>query len=342
MSKESLLDISWATIVKISVAVLVFYLLYLTRDLLVWFVFALIISVLFNPAIDFLQKWRIPRAIGVLFLYLTIFGALSYSIYSFAPFFISEIQQFSQFFPEYFERLSPPLRGLGIDAFADIESFITAFGKTVEGMAGNLFSALFSIFGGIFSTLFVVTIAIFLSLEKKPVERTIAILFPQKYEEHAIEIWKRSQKKVSGWFGVRILGSIFVGAASLIAFLLFNVEYPYSLAFISGVLNFIPIVGPIIMGIIAFLIVALDSLLKALFILIFFVLIQQVEGNILTPVLTRRFIGLPPVLVLLALAAGGKLWGVMGAVLAIPLFGILFEFIRDFLKKKKETDTADL
>ena len=62
----------------------------------------------------------------------------------------------------------------------------------------------------------------------------------------------------------------------------------------------------------------------------------QIEGNILTPILSKKFIGLPPVLVLIALLIGGQLWGIMGAILAIPLAGIFFEFVRDFFKKRKD------
>ncbi|GAI37440.1 unnamed protein product, partial [marine sediment metagenome] len=104
----------------------------------------------------------------------------------------------------------------------------------------------------------------------------------------------------------------------------------------------IPILGPIIAGAVAFIFVALDSWLKAIFVLIIFILIQQIEGNILTPVLTKKFVGLPPVLVLISLAVGAKLLGILGAILAIPLAGILFEFLRDFLKKKKEEKTTVL
>jgi len=117
---------------------------------------------------------------------------------------------------------------------------------------------------------------------------------------------------------------------------LFNVEYALSLAFLAGVLDFIPVLGPVFAGVVAFIFIALDSWVKAIFVLIGFVLIQQIEGNILSPILTRKFVGLPPVLVLLSLAIGAKLLGILGAVLATPLAGIIFEFLRDFLRKKKE------
>ena len=83
-------------------------------------------------------------------------------------------------------------------------------------------------------------------------------------------------------------------------------------------------------------------MLQAIFILIIFILIQQVENNIITPILAKKFIGLSPVLVLLALAIGGTLWGFLGAILAIPLAGILFEFLKDYLKKRKKDEAIML
>jgi len=336
MNNNRVLDISWGTILKIGIGILGFYILYLIRDILVWFIFALIISILFNPAIDFLQRKRIPRVISVIFVYLFVFGLLSFLIYLISPLFISEIQHFSQVFPQYFEKISPPLKGLGVRAFENLESFMNILGGTLEKMTANIFNTLFSIFGGIFSTIFVLTIAIFLSLEEKSVERALSLLFPKKYEAYALSLWGKCQKKVSGWFLSRILGCAFVGLLCYIAFLLFNTKYPFSLAMLAGVANFIPIVGPIVSGVVIFLIASLDNFLRGIFVLLIFILIQQIENNILMPVLTKKFIGLSPTLVLLSLAIGGALWGILGAILAIPLFGILFEFLRDFLKKKKE------
>jgi predicted PurR-regulated permease PerM len=335
MNGEKILDISWGTIVKLSIAGLSIYLLYLIRDILIWFVFALIISILFEPAIEFLIKKRIPRIFAVVFVYFAIFGILGLLIYSIVPLFISEIQQFSQFFGQYFDKISPPLKSLGLSAFENLDSLIATLSSNLEKTTSNIFSAITSIFGGIFSTIFIISIAIFISLEEKLIEKTLGLLFPQKYEAFALSLWEKCRRKVSGWFLVKILGCIFVGVFSYIAFLVFSVKYPLGLALLAGIFNFIPIVGPIITGILLFIIVALDSFARAIFVLIAFTIIQQLEGNIFVPLLSKKFIGLSPLLVLIALAVGGELWGIMGAVLAIPLAGILFEFIIDFLKKKK-------
>jgi len=342
MNQEKILDISWESIFKTAIAVIGFYILYLIRDIVVWFIFALIISVLFSPAINFLQKRKVPRVIATIFIYLFVFGLIAFFIYSTSFVFVSEISNFSKVFPQYFEKISPSLRGLGIPAFENLENFINLLSGHIEKIAANILNAFFVIFGGIFSTLFVLSIAVFLSLEEKPIEKSLSLLFPKKYEAYILSLWHRCQTKVNGWFFSRILGSLFVGLISYLAFLIFNTKYPLSLGLLAGATNFVPVVGPLIAGIIIFLIVLFDNFWRAVFVLLVFILIQQLESNILTPILTRKFVGLPPALVLVALAIGGTLWGFLGAVLAIPLFGILFEFIRDFLKKKQEEKTVVL
>jgi len=336
MTNEKLLDISWGTILKIAFIVLLFYILYQIKDILIWFIFALIISILFEPAIDFFRKLKIPWVLAVCFVYVAFFGILILIVYSTIPPFVSEIKQFSQVLPQYFERISPPLRGLGVKAFEDINTFISALGGVLEKIVANIFNILFVIFGGIFATIFILTTVIFLSLEEKGVEKGLTLLFPKKYESYLLSIWERCKRKVSGWFLTRIIACLFVGIISFIAFLIFNTPYPLSLGLLAGALNFIPIVGPIITGILLFIIIAVENISKAIFVLITFILIQQVENNILTPVLSKKFVGLSPVLVLMALVVGGVLFGFLGAILAIPLAGILFEFFKEFLKRKKE------
>ncbi len=336
MNQEKLLDISWGTILKIAFIILVFYILYQISNILIWFVFALVISILFYPVIDFFEKLKIPRTLSVVFVYSLFFGALILIIYFTLPLFVSEIKQFSQILPQYFERISPPLKGLGIKAFEDIDSFMNSLGSALEKMVANVFNILFVIFGGIFATFFVLTLTFFLSLEKKQIERSISLLFPKKHEASLLAIFERCQRKVSGWFLTRIIACFFVGAISSIAFLFFNTPYPFVLGLLSGVLNFIPFVGPIATGILLFIILSLESLTKAIFVLITFILIQQVENNILTPFLSKKFVGLSPILVLMALTIGGTLLGFLGAVLAIPLAGILIEFLKEYFQQKRE------
>jgi predicted PurR-regulated permease PerM len=336
MNNEKSIDISWSTLLKIGIAFIIFYILFLIKSLIIWFVFAVIISLLFDPAITFLQKRRIPRFLGAIVIYILIFGSFGLAIYTITPSFVSEIQKFTQNFPQYFEKLVPVLKGLNIPAFENLENFTNTFSGTLANASKNIFSAIAAIFGGLTSTLFVLFTAFFLSLEERPIARVLELFAPRKYEDYLSSLWLRCQTKVSGWFLSRLLASLFIGIFSFLIFFLFGADYSFSLAFLAAITNFIPIIGPIVMAILAFTIVAVgSSIVKAIFVVVAFTLLQQIEGNIISPILSKKFIGLPPVLVLLALAIGAELWGILGAILVIPLVGILYEFLRDFLAKRK-------
>jgi len=211
--EKSAFNISWATLFKISFTILIFYFVYSIRDLFLAFVFALILSILFDPVIDFLEKFKIPRVLGVILVYISVFGFIAITIYYMAPILISEMNEFVQLFPYYFEKISPSFKILGIMAFENIDTFSRTLEIALTEMSSSILNSLFSIFGGLTSTLFIVSIAIFLSLDEKSVLRALKLIFPRKYEDYLTDLWQKSEKKVSGWFLSRIIASAFVGAA---------------------------------------------------------------------------------------------------------------------------------
>ena len=333
MSGERVLDISWATIVKLSIAALVIYVMFIVRDILILILFGIIISIIFDPAVDFLQKRRVPRVLSTTIIYLGILSLVGFAIFLTAPLFVEEIRRFAGVLPQYLQTLTPTLNDAGIPFFSNAESATSELAAGVEENSATILRAIGAIFGGIFATVFVISIAMFLSVQERSIERTLILLFPKRFEATALRVWRRSQRQVAGWFFSRVISSIFVGAATYLALVLFDVRYPFILALISGFLNFVPIIGPLIAGGMVAIIVALDpatlgttgvDLLRVAFVVLAMTLIQQIEGYLLTPLLTNRFIGMPPVLVLIALAIGGELWGIMGAILSIPLFGLIF------------------
>ena len=189
MDQESILNISWGTIFKICLAVISLYILYLIRDIVVWFIFALVISVLFNFLIDPLEKRKIPRAIGAGVSYLSIFVLLSFFIYKTAPVFLFEIKEFTQNIPQYLEQIAPFLQKFGILVSQNSQSLAQTLGVNLEKAGGNIFNALFSIFGGAFSTIFIISLAFFISLEKGLVERILTTFFSSghhKYLRHLL------------------------------------------------------------------------------------------------------------------------------------------------------------
>ena len=199
-------------------------------------------------------------------------------------------------------------------------------------------SAIMVFFGGLYSTAFILTAAFFLSLEDNAPEKFLTLVIPKKYEENIATLFQRAQSKISGWFGARILACIFVGVASFIIFYIFGIKYAFILALISGILNFIPYIGQwiTIAFLIAFIAVSSGSWLIVLYVVIAVLIIQEIESKLLTPLLMKKMVEVPPVLVLISLLVGAKVFGFLGTIFAVPVFGIIYEFIKEFLEKRRE------
>jgi predicted PurR-regulated permease PerM len=334
MKEEKTLDISWGAIFRICAFLFLLYLLYLVKDILILALFAFIISFLVEPAISFLEEKKISRPISVLFIYLSLFSFLGLLIFFLVSPIFSESQKLIKSIPEYFEKISPTLKNFGILASENFEDLLKTFQDWLIKASKSIFSAIFAIFGGIFSTLTVFFLSVFISLEKGIGERIIRFFSPREKEEKFVEVFKKCQEKVSAWFGSRILSCLFVFLLTLFSLKVFKVDYTFSLSLTSGFLELIPILGPIASGILIFFISLLSSFKKAIFALFAFILIQQIEGSILAPILTKKFVGLSPFLTLISLLIGGKILGLWGAIFSIPLAAMVVEVAKEIFKKE--------
>ena len=338
MEKEQVLDISWGTIAKIFLAIFIFYILYLAREIALWLFFAVAISVLLDPGINFLRKIHIPKIIAIFIVYFSIFGILGFIIYLAAPLFTSEISQFLQYLPGYFESVNPILKQFGIDTLQNFGDFKNALTNNLQQSSQSIIKAIMIFFGGVASAVSILTMSFFLSLEERSVERVLLLLCPAKYEEQIKNIFERVQKKVAGWFGARVLACLFVGIASYLVFYIFGIKYAFILALISGFLNFIPYIGPWVTSILLILVIAVSSgsWEMVLYVLISVTVVQEIENKLLTPLLMKRMTDIPPVLVLVSLLLGAKIFGFLGMIFAVPLFGIIYEFLKEFLERRRE------
>jgi predicted PurR-regulated permease PerM len=336
-SVSGAIDISWSTIFKVILAVFLVYFLYLIKDVLFWVLSGLIISILFNPAIGLLQKAKISRGLATAFVYVAALGILSLMVILVAPAFKIEIHQISQGVPRYFEQISPFFSSMGIDVFTSADNFFgTLRGWFTKISTAGIFSSLGAIFGGVFLTVTIFSLAIFFSYEERGIEKAIKLILPRKYESTVIGMWNRTQTKISGWFLARFLSMLFVGI--MVAALCFSlgVDYPVFFGAFAFITDLIPFIGPMFFGVVIVLFALLNSWQTALLIGAGVLAVHQIEGNLVTPVLTKRFMEFPTSLVLISLLVGEQLWGIMGAVLAIPLFGIIYDFARDFLARRQD------
>lgn len=343
MSPEKTLEISWGAIVKIFISFFILYIIYLARDIALWFFFGLSISILLDPAINFLRKLWIPKIISIVIIYVSIFGLLGLLIYLMAPLFISELKQFATNLPDYFAQINPSLSNLGIDLSESFGEITTSLLSGLAKSSKSIINAVFAFFGGLASTLVILTIAFFLSLEDKGPERFLAFISPRKYQDNVTIFFEKAQSKVAGWFGARVIACVFVGVLSFIIFFIFGIKYALILALIGGFLNFIPYIGPLVTAVllIVFVSVSTGSWILTVYILLAVWAVQIVENNLLTPFLMKKLIDVPPVLVLVSLLLGAKIFGFLGTIFIVPVAGIIYEFIKELLEKRREEPQSD-
>jgi len=335
------LDVSWKTIIKIFFAGFILYILFLARHIIVWLFFALVIALLLDPAINFLRRLRLPKFLSVVFVYLSIFGLLGLMIWLAAPIFIAETNNLAQNLPAYFEKINPLLKNLGLDVADNFKDFTTDLVSQAGESSRSIVRAISVFFGGISSTLVIFVFAFYISLEERGLEKVLAILVPRKYERHIVVIFEKAQFKVVGWFGARILACLFVAIVSFIIFFLFGTPHVFILSLISGLLNFVPFVGPLITSLSVFLFVGVSqSWLVAFYVVIALTIVQEMENKIVTPLLMKKFLDLPPLLVLLSILVGGTIFGFLGIIFVVPVFGIVYEFLKEFLERRKSLSEA--
>jgi predicted PurR-regulated permease PerM len=328
MTKEQQLEISWKTIFKIGFAILFFYFLYLIRDVLTWVLFSFAFYILLDPPISLLSR-KIPRWLSAILIYFLVFFSLIFLVYLFSLPLFGEVIRFIQTFPEKFQQYPSAYKNL---IFSIFNSFFKSIQSKLYLASENLISTISAIFGGLFAAFTIISMAFLLSLEERGPEKVIFSLFGEK-GINFLAVWEEAKEKISKWFGIRLITCFFVFFLTYIALSSLKTNYSISLSILAGILNFLPLIGPIISGILLFIICSLESLFKGILIVFLFLIIQLIEGNIFTPAIAQKIVDLPPFLILVSLLVGGKILGFWGAILAVPLFGVFFKFLPALFKE---------
>jgi predicted PurR-regulated permease PerM len=188
---------------------------------------------------------------------------------------------------------------------------------------GQVAKAAANVAGGIFGVVTILILTFYMLVDSWALRESALRLFPRAGRARARDAAHRVTTKVSAWLGGQLLLAGAIGASSAIGLWALGVPFFYVLALLSAVGEMIPIVGPILAAIPAIAVASTVSLQKVLFVIIFFVLQQQLENHILVPKIMSRQVGVSPVTVIVALLIGGSLLGIVGAILAVPTAAIL-------------------
>ncbi|MBU0750357.1 AI-2E family transporter [Patescibacteria group bacterium] len=346
MDKQLSIQITPGTIIMTIVIGAVAFALWTLRDLFLLVVTAVVLASAIEPGVNFFNRYRVPRVFAVLIMYLVVFGSLFSIVYFMFPPILNDAQGFISGIPQYLDTLNLQstlgsnsstllLSGSGDQGQSVLNtlfSFQSAFADSGEG-AVRLLS---TIFGGILSLILVVVLSFYFALQETGVEDFLRTVTPTKHEEYIVGLWRRAHTKIGLWMQGQLLLSLLVGVIVYLGLLILGVPYALLLAIIAAVFDLVPIFGSFIAGLVA-VVVAFGSggVPLALFVAGLFFVVNQFEAHLIYPLVVNKVVGIPPLLVILALIAGGALAGFLGVLLAVPVAAALREFVSDLDKGKR-------
>lgn len=324
------------------------YLIWQLRTLIGWCVLALLLAVVLNPAVDWLQEHRIKRSIGILLTYLGLVAVLVAIVGIFVPLLVNEIRDLINFIvaavqdprglTEYFRDILDQF-GLGwlVDTLsnqlADLPSQLGAWAKSLLLSAGGL-----AVSAAEFVTALVtiLTIAFFLLLNPERFVNIGLRLFAEPQRPRVRRLLAQSSKSAFGYVSGNLVISLICGVLTFIVLLVLGMPYPVALALLVAMLDLVPLVGATLGGALLVIVGFFVSPLTALILLVYVLVYQQVEGSVLQPMVYSRAVQLDPLLIFIAVLVGGLLLGIPGALLAIPVAEIIRIVITDLVAHRSQ------
>jgi predicted PurR-regulated permease PerM len=250
------------------------------------------------------------------------------------PIYISQINDFIPILDQsilngyvpLMQELAGRINALGTSAVLSNGSFSAS--ATLFNSAGTLANVLVTI-------IMIVVLSFYFSVTKDGIDHFLRVITPLKHEEYIIGLWTRTRRKIGAWMQGQIFLGALVGSLVFILLSILHVKHALALGIIAGLLEIIPVFGPVLAAIPGVMFALLDGGIGlALWVLLVYVMVQQFENHIFYPLVVRKMVGISPILVIISLVVGANLAGFMGILLSVPLSVLLVEYVSDVEKKK--------
>jgi predicted PurR-regulated permease PerM len=323
-TQERVITISIKTILQIILTLVVLTFLWAIRDILALVFAALILAALMNPFAKWAEKYKVPRGVSVLLFYVLVFGGVAFAVSLALPQLVDQLGSLSTVVGKSWDVLAGGIESL--------RQFTVTHGLTenvqagVSGLQGQgvallegAFSTLTGLFGSIAGLIVVLVMAYYMVVQEVQALRWFQNLLPDSYQNFTTHLLTRVQEKFGRWLIGQLSLCIIIGVVYYIGLRLIGVEGALVLAILGGFTEFIPYLGPILGAIPGVFAALSESPAIAIATAIFYVAVQQLEGHVLVPKIMQKAVGLNPVVSIVALLVGGKLFGMAGAILAIPV-----------------------
>ncbi|NIA18393.1 MAG: AI-2E family transporter [Actinobacteria bacterium] len=334
------INITTATILKVILIFLILYFLLLIKDILAILFVALILASAVDPWVDWMQKRKIPRGVGILLIYLVLFSFVSLVIYLIIPPIIKETSELASNFPQILDKIMAGFSALKEYTYQhgildNIKGSLGTIGSNLQSAAGGVFSTVTGIFGGIFSFFLVLILTFYMVVEENAIKKLIFSIAPSEHQPYIMQLINRMQKKIGMWLRGQLILSLIIFVLTYTGLSILGVEYALVLALIAGLTEFIPYLGPIIAAIPAVFLAFTQAPMLAAFVAIMYYVVQLTENNILVPKIMQKAVGLNPIISIAVLLIGFQIAGIVGAILSIPVATAVSVFVKDVFDRKK-------
>ena len=313
---------------------LTFWLLYSLRVVLFLFFVAIVIGTAIRPAVDWLHRRGVSRSVGIILIYILLAGLLVGFLAMILPLLADQVTEISKHLPEYYSwirsalinspnrlfqnlgwRFPSQLSLLGNRGTEGEEQVITQVSQTL--LYTNL------ALKGLLNILAVFLLAYYWTQEGNIMLRSMLRVFPSQRRKRVREFIQLAESKIGGYVRGQGLLCLAIGVAGFIAYLLIGLPYTLVLAVFAGVMEMVPIFGPALGAVPAFLVALTIAPSKAIWVVVATIVIQMLENTVLVPRIMKNAMGVNPIIVLLSLIAFSSVFGFMGALLALPLAAII-------------------
>ncbi len=321
---ERVIHISTSTILKVVAIGIGLLLLWQIADILALIFVALFLAALIQPAAEWGAKYKIPRGVMVLGVYVVIFGLMALVIALMVPTLIEQATKLASLFGQKWSTIQDVATGLADFAkkhnlSSTFKPDLSSFQDQVSVAVTGLFKTLTDVFGGIVAFIIVLVMAFYLVAQEHKAMTLIKDMVPLRHQKFAFSLVEAVQEKMGGWLRGQLLLCLIIGILYYVGLLIIGVDSPLILAIFGGLTEFIPYLGPILGGIPIVFVAFAISPTKGLLALLLLVIIQQAEGHLIVPKVMQKAVGLNPLFSITAMLVGAKLFGILGALLAIPV-----------------------
>ncbi len=315
--------ISTGTIFRVVGVLAALALCWIIRDILLIVFTAVLLAGVIYPFARFAQARRVPKGLAVFIFYLLLFGTIGLLFGLLVPRIVDQMRSFVSSYGQ---------AGLFFGDRATWEALLTKVGAGgtwqtafdgIKGQTsqviGGLFSTVGDVFGGLVTFFAVLVLSFYMILEESAVRNVFQNLVPLEYQGFASRLIGQMIDKLGGWMRGQLVLGLIIGVLYFVAYWAIGVPYALLLALLGGLLEFIPYIGPFIAAVPAVILGLSISPTHALIALLATVVIQRIENDIVVPKVMQKAVGLNPIVSLIAFMVGAKLFGVVGAIFAIPV-----------------------